>query len=254
MGIGLDEDHVELVSTVRRWTAARDLTAAARRTLDVEEDELPSWWAELGGLGWLGLAVSAEHGGQGYGLSEAVIVLEELGRVCAPGPILPTVVAAAAIDRWGVDAELGRPLAEGSAVGGFATESSLAASDDLVSGHGPARVWGGTVADRFLLPVVDGRWCVVDRAEVEVREHPASTPPAAWPRCDSTGSRCRRTDGSRCRPRPHRVPAWPIHSGWPGSSPRPKASASREWCVDTAAELRPEPRAVRAARSASSRR
>ena len=98
MGIGLSDDHVELTATVRRWVTARDLTRVARATLDAPTDELPPFWGELGDLGWLGLAVSEDHGGQGYGLPELAVVLEELGRVCAPGPILSTVVAAAAID------------------------------------------------------------------------------------------------------------------------------------------------------------
>jgi alkylation response protein AidB-like acyl-CoA dehydrogenase len=171
MGIGLEDDHVELATTVRRWATARDLLGGARAMLDRDVDEVPAWWAELGELGWLGLAVSPEHGGQGYGLPEAVVVLEELGRVVAPGPILSTVVAAAAIDRWGIDGELARPLAEGSAVGGFAAEAALVADGDRVSGTAGA-VWGGPRADRFVLPVADGRWCVVDREDVEVRELP----------------------------------------------------------------------------------
>ena len=186
MGIGLLDDHTELAATVQRWVAARDLSGAARRMLEAEVDRLPPFWGELAELGWLGLAVSPEHGGQGYGLAELVVVLEELGRVCAPGPILSTVIAAAAIDRWGRNPELARALAAGGAAGGFAAEADLEVSDSGAGRRvaGVARaVWGGAVADRFLLPVVvgdghDGQlvgdvaWCIADRADVEVRELP----------------------------------------------------------------------------------
>ena len=37
--------------------------------------------------GWLGLHVPEEHGGSGYGLEELVVVVEELGRAVAPGPV-----------------------------------------------------------------------------------------------------------------------------------------------------------------------
>ena len=179
MGIGLSDDHVELASTVRRWVTARNLTAESRLALDAPPDGLPSVWAELGELGWLGLAVSEQHGGQGYGLPELVVVLEELGRVCAPGPILATVVAVAAIDRWGIDRELARSLATGQAVGGFAAFSDLRVDvGGAVSGTAGA-VWGGGLADRFVLPVEDHgsvRWCVVDRCDLEVRELPSFDP------------------------------------------------------------------------------
>ena len=47
--------------------------------------------------------MGVEHGGQGYGLAELAVVLEELGRWCTPGPLLPTVIAAVAVDRWAGD-------------------------------------------------------------------------------------------------------------------------------------------------------
>jgi len=176
MGIGLHEDHVELAATARRWVTARDLTKVARAALDATDDELPVFWDELRELGWLGLAVATEHGGQGYGLPEAVVVLEELGHVCAPGPLLSTIVAAAAIDRWGHDPQGARPLVDGSAVGGFAASANLTASTDQtgvrrVTGTAAA-VWGGALADVLLLPVGDD-WCVVDRADVAVRAVPS---------------------------------------------------------------------------------
>ena len=39
--------------------------------------------------GWLGLHVAEENGGAGYGLVEQAVVVEELGRACAPGPYSP---------------------------------------------------------------------------------------------------------------------------------------------------------------------
>ena len=179
MGIGLDEDHVARASTVERWVAARDVRAAARATLDAAADALPSFWAELAEHGWLGLAVSPDRGGQGYGAAELTVVLEVLGRSCAPGPILATVVAATAIDRWGTDPELARGLVDGTAVGGFAATADLVLDGDgdgVSTVSGRAIGWGGVLADRFLLPVGGVGWCVVDRDAVEVRELPSFDP------------------------------------------------------------------------------
>ena len=49
--------------------------------------------------GWLGLHVSEANGGARYGLVEQAVVVEELGRACAPGPYLPTVLAAAILQK-----------------------------------------------------------------------------------------------------------------------------------------------------------
>ena len=101
MTLGVTEDHRALHDTARRWVEARGVLGAARATLDAPTDALPPFWAELAELGWLGLHVGEGHGGSGFGLAELAVVLEELGRAVAPGPILPTVLASTVIDRLG---------------------------------------------------------------------------------------------------------------------------------------------------------
>src|SRR6476620_6714699 len=54
----------------------------------VRPDEL---WTTMTALGWPALTVSEVDGGVGLGMIEAGILAEELGRVIAPGPLLPTV-------------------------------------------------------------------------------------------------------------------------------------------------------------------
>jgi 3-oxochol-4-en-24-oyl-CoA dehydrogenase len=181
VGLAVTDDHTELAATVRRWADARGLLADARAALAAparaaqegghEGEALPPWWAEVAEMGWLGLAVGVEHGGQGYGLAELAVVLEELGRWCAPGPLLPTVIAAVAVDRWAGDGGLARLLVDGTMVGGLALASDLMVDDaGRVSGR-VRGVWGGSLADRFVLPVTRQAptWCVVDRADVEVK-------------------------------------------------------------------------------------
>ncbi len=45
-------------------------------------------WRELCELGWPGIAISEQHGGQGLGVIELSILCEELGRSLAPVPFL----------------------------------------------------------------------------------------------------------------------------------------------------------------------
>jgi alkylation response protein AidB-like acyl-CoA dehydrogenase len=76
-------------------------------------------WATLAEAGLLGLVAPADAGGMGLGLPEACVFLLELGRVAAPGPFLPTLVATLAIARDGSAAQrsdwLG-PVAAGDGV------------------------------------------------------------------------------------------------------------------------------------------
>jgi len=97
MSIAITDEHRQLAETVSDFLTARGARAANRALLEAEGDELPAFWRELGELGWLGLHLPEEHGGSGFGLPELVIVAEEMGRAIAPGPVIPTVTASAAI-------------------------------------------------------------------------------------------------------------------------------------------------------------
>jgi alkylation response protein AidB-like acyl-CoA dehydrogenase len=67
-------------------------------------------WREIVELGWPGIAVSEAGGGQGLGIVELAVLLEELGYACAAVPMLSTAVAAAVIDRHGDDEQRERWL------------------------------------------------------------------------------------------------------------------------------------------------
>jgi alkylation response protein AidB-like acyl-CoA dehydrogenase len=50
-------------------------------------------WSEVSELGWAGIFIPEENGGQGLGVLELVILLEELGYVLAPMPFLSNAAA-----------------------------------------------------------------------------------------------------------------------------------------------------------------
>ncbi|HEY3703313.1 MAG TPA: acyl-CoA dehydrogenase family protein, partial [Acidimicrobiales bacterium] len=104
MPLGVSEEHVSLHRAVRRWTDAHCPPSVPRALLDTEGEELPPFWKSLIEQGWLGLHVAEADGGQGFGLPELAVVLEELGRAVAPGPFLPTVLASAVIAAGGEEA------------------------------------------------------------------------------------------------------------------------------------------------------
>src|SRR5262249_57250244 len=89
---------------------------------------MPPFWAEAAALGWLGLHLPEEAGGSGFGLLEAVIVAEELGRALAPGPFVPTIIASAVINaagRQGLTEKYLPGLADGSLAGAGALDAEL---------------------------------------------------------------------------------------------------------------------------------
>jgi len=63
-------------------------------------------WAQLGAAGLLGVAVPEAQGGLGYGLLEAALVLEQVGRTVAPVPYLAAVVLGGLpVAQFGSDAQ-----------------------------------------------------------------------------------------------------------------------------------------------------
>jgi 3-oxochol-4-en-24-oyl-CoA dehydrogenase len=101
LGLGITEEHVELGESVRRFLGQRCPKEVARAGIESPAEELPAFWKEIADLGWLALHLPESVGGQGYGLAESAIVIEELARACAPGPFLATIAASAAIGAWG---------------------------------------------------------------------------------------------------------------------------------------------------------
>src|SRR5262245_52770324 len=97
MPLAISDEHLELASVTRSFAERHDVPRQARALLDAPSEETTPAWKELAELGWLGLHLPESAGGQGYGLPELAVVVEELGRVVAPGPFLPTVIASAVI-------------------------------------------------------------------------------------------------------------------------------------------------------------
>jgi len=90
MELDFTEDQEELRDGVRTMLAGECPMAFVRA---VVEDAAPvaPLWAQMVELGWPALTVPEEFGGLGLGAVELAIVAEEMGRVVAPGPLLPTI-------------------------------------------------------------------------------------------------------------------------------------------------------------------
>jgi alkylation response protein AidB-like acyl-CoA dehydrogenase len=67
-------------------------------------------WKELGELGWPGIFIDEEYGGQGLGIVELVILMEELGYALAPLPFLSNAAAGLVLQAGGSEEQKARWL------------------------------------------------------------------------------------------------------------------------------------------------
>ena len=132
MDFDLTEDQREIKNVARELLTARSPFAKVREAAEAAQYD-DALWREIVGLGWPGIAVAEEHGGQGLGAVELAVLLEELGYACAATPFLATAVAAAVIQAGGTDDQRRRWL-PGLATGEL--RAGLGSADLVIDGHG----------------------------------------------------------------------------------------------------------------------
>ena len=101
MALGLTPEHLELAAAVRGW-AERHCPVDVPRAASGQPDGGGQQYRDtlgpsLAAQGVLGLHLPEKHGGQGYGLPELAVAIEELGRALLHGPHLDTLTAAALV-------------------------------------------------------------------------------------------------------------------------------------------------------------
>lgn len=119
MDFGLTDDQRDIQRTARDLLAERAKPERVREHAEAGRSD-EALWSELCDLGWPGIAISEEHGGQGLGRIELSILCEELGRTVAPVPLLPSVLASTLIEQAGSSEQQERwlpGLASGETIG-----------------------------------------------------------------------------------------------------------------------------------------
>ncbi len=118
MDFAFSDDQDELRAAARRLLTDRLPDARLHELADSADGTDPALWAELVGLGWVGLSAPA---GGGSFLDEAVL-LEEAGYALLPAPLLATVIAEPALVRGDQDATTATVLAWAEPSGPLAFE------------------------------------------------------------------------------------------------------------------------------------
>ena len=191
MYFDLTDEQQAIKSTAREFLAARFKSERIRELAESELGFERSDWEEMAKLGWPGLALPEQWGGQGLGIVDLAVLFEEMGFALAPSPLLSNTVAGLLLAHGGSDDQRERflrPLAEGrlrgtpalwdagtpAAVGVFAMEGR-AEGDAVVLDGEKVLVMDANAADFLLVATADGRRHVVERDADGVTVEAATT-------------------------------------------------------------------------------
>ena len=103
MDLLLTEEETMLKNSARQFCEAESPPVLAREMETDERGYPPELWKGIADLGWQGLALPEEYGGQGLPLRYMGIILEEVGRAIAPIPLHTAMVSALTIARDGTE-------------------------------------------------------------------------------------------------------------------------------------------------------
>ncbi len=181
MYFDLNDEQQQIKETAREFLAARYKPERIRELLDTDLGFEESDWQEMVELGWAGLALPEEHGGQGLGSVELASVFEEIGYALAPGPLLSNTVVGLALALCGSDEQKAKflaPLAAGekrgtqalvdAGSGGMIGEFEMQArsnGDGTVLDGEKLLVMDAESADFLLVATADGKRHIVDSGQ-----------------------------------------------------------------------------------------
>ncbi|HET7122248.1 MAG TPA: acyl-CoA dehydrogenase family protein [Solirubrobacterales bacterium] len=184
MYFDLNDEQQAIKSTAHDFLASRFKSERVREIAESADGFDESGWKEMAELGWAGLALPEEWGGQGLGIVELAVLFEEMGYALAPSPLLSNTVAGLAIAAGGSDEQRERylrPLADGELriapalidAGSPALPATFemeagADGDGVVLDGEKTLVLDAASAQRFLVATADGRRHLVDAAAAGV--------------------------------------------------------------------------------------
>src|ERR1700748_2765048 len=97
MYFDLTDEQQAIKSTAHDFLAAR-MKSERMRELAASDDPFDAGlWKEMAELGWAGLALPEEWGGQGLGIVDLAVLMEEMGYALAPSPLFSHTVVGLAL-------------------------------------------------------------------------------------------------------------------------------------------------------------
>ncbi len=109
MNFDFTDDQQAIKRTANEMLTARFKPERVRELSEAGKHDDDAW-KEMAELGWAGIFIDEDHGGQGLGIVELVILMEELGYALAPVPFLSNAAAGLALQLAGSDEQKERWL------------------------------------------------------------------------------------------------------------------------------------------------
>jgi alkylation response protein AidB-like acyl-CoA dehydrogenase len=177
----LNDEQQQIKRTANEFLASRYKPERIRELIETEHGFEDSDWQEMVELGWPGLALPEEHGGQGLGIVELAAVFEEMGYALPPSPLLSNTVAGLVLATCGTEeqkSEYLAPLAAGekrgtpalidagsaAAIGRFELEAEGGDGGVTLNGE-KVLVMDAAAADFLLVATSDGRRHIVETGQ-----------------------------------------------------------------------------------------
>jgi alkylation response protein AidB-like acyl-CoA dehydrogenase len=111
MDFDFTQEQVMLRDLSREFFSRESTPRAVRSVMEDARGFNDTTWQQMAEMGLQGLTIDAGYGGQGLGMIELALVLDEMGRAAYPGPYFSTVVlAAGAIAQSGQESQMARYL------------------------------------------------------------------------------------------------------------------------------------------------
>ncbi len=106
MDFNLTEEQKILQKTARDFLESECPSSFVREMETDDKGYTSELWGKMAELGWMALIVPEEYEGVGGSLLDLMIMLEEMGRACLPGPFFPTVVGCLGIMEAGNERQM----------------------------------------------------------------------------------------------------------------------------------------------------
>src|SRR5579859_4014959 len=131
MDFDFSQEQTMLRDLTREFFNRESTPRAVRTLMEDERGFSDATWQQMAEMGLMGLAIDAGYGGQGLGMIELALVLDEMGRAAYPGPFFArTVLAASAIAASGQENQMARYLPD---IARGRTKATLALVEDALS-------------------------------------------------------------------------------------------------------------------------
>ena len=179
MNFDFSDDQHAIKRTAKDLLAERFKMEHVRELAEAGEyDE--GVWKELCELGWPGIFIDESYGGQGLGIVELIILMEELGYALAPLPFLSNAAAGLVLQAAGSDEQKERWL-PGIASG------ELRGTVGLVTDGEAKLVPDAATAEVIVLCGHEGT-AVVERSEAQIEPVRTMDPTRAFARVSANGA------------------------------------------------------------------